>query len=207
MDYSFDGWIGGLGTSGGLRAVVGHWPRSPFGPFTDVMVEQPDGHRVLLAPTRPIADFVAQTYRFDEVRIVPVTASGTAEAAGNRVSRGRWRIEAGPLTVTVDIGGRAALGWLLRAVPRPLATAPWWITTVDAVARRVLAGVRTRGTAGQGRQEFYAALDLRRIVRATVLWHGADQGGLAPVDPPVRFGFGSTPREPSAARIVTLVRE
>jgi hypothetical protein len=45
-------------------------------------VEQPDGRRVLLAPTRPIADFVAQTYRFDEVRIVPVTASGSAETAG-----------------------------------------------------------------------------------------------------------------------------
>ena len=71
----------------------------------------------------------------------------------------------------------------------------------------MLPGVRTRGTAGRGRQEFYAALDLRRIDRATVLWEGADQGELAPVDPPVRFGFGSTPRQPSVARIVTLVRE
>ena len=92
MDYRFDGWIGGLGTAAGLRAVVGHWPRSPFGPFTDVMVERPDGHRVLLAPARPVADFVAQTYRFDEVRIVPVTASGAAESRADGGSRrARWR--------------------------------------------------------------------------------------------------------------------
>jgi hypothetical protein len=40
-----------------------------------------------------------------------------------------------------------------------------------------------------------------------VTWDGEDQGGLAPVDPPVRFGFGSTPRTPSLVRVVTLVRE
>jgi hypothetical protein len=32
-----------------------------------------------------------------------------------------------------------------------------------------------------------------------------DQGGLAPVDPPVRFGFGSTPRTPALVRVVTLI--
>ncbi|MBV9922257.1 MAG: hypothetical protein JOY78_15600 [Pseudonocardia sp.] len=201
MDYRFEGWIGGLGTAAGLRAVFGHWPRSPFGPFTDVMVELPGGHRVLLAPAQPIADFVAQTYRFDEVRIVPVTVSGTAD------EQSRWRVEAGPLALTADVGGRAALGRLLRAVPRSVATSPWWVAAIDAVARRVLPGVRTVGSAGRGRREFYAALDLRRIARATVTWEGADQGALAPVDPPVRFGFGSTPRRPSLARIVTLVRE
>lgn len=195
----FDGWICGLGTGRGLRAVVGHWPRSPFGPFTDVMVERPDGHRLLLAPTREVADFVARTYRFDAIEVVPVTAAIDAP--------GRWSVRAGPLELTFDVAGRTALGWLLSAVPRRLATATWWVATVDAVARRLLPGVRTRGTAGGGREEFYAALDLRRIARAAVVWEGVDQGGLAPVDPPVRFGFGSTPRAPSAVRIVTLVRD
>ena len=195
----FDGWICGLGTGRGLRVVVGHWPRSPFGPFTDVMVERPDGHRLLLAPTRQVAEFVSRTYRFDEIQIGPVTTSiGAAE---------RWSVEAGPLALSFDVTGRTTLGWLLSAVPRRLATATWWVATIDAVARRVLPGVRTRGTAGGGRQEFYAALDVNRIARATVAWQGVDQGGLAPVDPPVRFGFGSTPRTPSVVRIVTLVRE
>lgn len=193
----FDGSIAGLGTATGLRVVVGHWPRSPFGAFTDVMVEQPDGHRVLLAPSRDVADFVAGTYRFDEIRLTPVHTSVD----------GQWGITAGPLQVTFDVGGRPPLGLLLRLVPRRLATAPWWISAVDVVARRVLPGVRTRGGAGGGRQEYYAALDLHRISSATVSWEGVDQGTLAAVTPPVRFGFGSTPTNPCLVRVVTLVRE
>jgi hypothetical protein len=197
MDQRFDGCIAGLGTAAGLRAVVGHWPRSPFGPFTDVMVERPDGHRVLLAPTDEVAEFVAATYRFDEVRC------GGVET---RVAGRRWRVRAGPLTAEFEVAGRPPLGRLLRLVPRRLATSPTWVTAIDVVARRVLPGVRTRGSAGGGRREYYAPLDLHRIGAATVTWDGVDQGGLAAVEPPVRFGFGSTPREPSLVRVVTLVR-
>jgi hypothetical protein len=70
----FDGFIAGLGTAAGLRAVVGRWLRSPLGSFTDVMVELPDGHRVLLAPSADVAAFVAGTYIFDEVHVGPVHA-------------------------------------------------------------------------------------------------------------------------------------
>jgi hypothetical protein len=194
----FDGFIAGLGTASGLRAVVGHWPRSPLGAFTDVMVEGADGHRVLLAPDLRVAEFVAGTYVFDEVRIEPVTA---------RVDGARWIVEAASLTAAFAVGRRPLLGALLRAVPRPLATHPRWIGAIDAVARRVLPGVRTRGSAARGREEYYGALDLHRITGASVRFDGDDAGGLAPVDPPVRFGFGSTPRSPSLTRVVTLVRE
>jgi hypothetical protein len=34
---------------------------------------------------------------------------------------------------------------------------------------------------------------------------GVDLGTLTDVEPPVRFGFGSTPRHPSLARITTTV--
>src|SRR2546423_15496332 len=77
----FDGWIAGLGTTSGTRVVLGHWPRSPFGAVSDVMLETPDGHRLLLASTRELADFVAATYVFDEVRVGPV--------AGDRPAPGR----------------------------------------------------------------------------------------------------------------------
>jgi hypothetical protein len=194
----FDGCIAGIGTAAGLRAVVGHWPRSPLGAFTDVMVERADGHRVLLAPSYEVAAFVAGTYAFDEVRVGPVLA---------RVDGARWQVDAGPLALAFTVGRRAPLGWLLRAVPRRLATHPRWIAAIDVVARAVLPGVRTRGSAGGGRQEFYGALDLHTVVDATVGWEGADQGGLTPVAPPVRFGPGSTPRRPSLTRIVTLVQE
>jgi hypothetical protein len=191
----FDGFIAGVGTASGLRAVLG--PRSPLCAFTDVMVEHPDGHRLLLAPTREVADYVGRVYRFDEVRIIPVSATVTGTG---------WDVTAGPLRATLALGRRPALGLLLRAVPRPLATRPAWITAVDVVARSVLPGVRTRGSAGGGRTEYYAALDLRRIEAATVRWEGADAGPLADVHPPVRFGFGSAPATPSVARVVTLVR-
>ena len=194
----FDGWIAGLGTEAGLRAVVGHWPRSPFGPFTDVMVERADGHRVLLAPTAEVAAFVGDTYTFDEVRVGPVRT---------RVEGARWRVDAAPLALAFTVGRRTPVGRLLRAVPRRIATRPLWITAIDLVARTVLPGVRTRGSAREGRREFYAALDLHAVATAAVTWDGTDQGGLAPVAPPVRFGFGSTPRRPSLTRIVTLVQE
>jgi hypothetical protein len=194
----FDGFIAGLGTAAGLRVVVGHWPTSPLGAFTDVMVERPDGHRMLLAPTPDVADFVTGTYRFDEVCHVPVDAT---------VSGDRWAVRTGPLELTFTVGRRSPLGMLLRAVPRRLATDRRWITAIDVVARRALPGVRTRGSAGQGRREYYAALDLHRLSGARVSWDGVDQGGLAPVDPPVRFGFGSTPTTPALVRVVTLIRQ
>jgi hypothetical protein len=194
----FDGWIAGLGTTNGLRAVVGHWPRSTFGAFTDVMVERADGHRMLLAPSAAVAAYVTEAYRFDEVRVGPVHT---------RVDGDRWEVDAAPLALAFTVGRRALVGLLLRAVPRPLATRPGWVALTDVVARTVLPGVRTRGSAGGGRQEFYAALDLHHVAAAAVTWEGADQGPLAPVAPPVRFGFGSTPRSPSLTRIVTLVRE
>ena len=196
MTDRFDGFIAGLGTPAGLRVVVGHWPTSPLGAFTDVMVERPDGHRMLLAPSEQVAAFVAGTYTFDEVCRVPVDTT---------VAGARWEVHAGPLDLGFTVGRRPPLGALLRAVPTRLATDPRWITAVDVVARRVLPGVRTRGSAGQGRREYYAALDLHRVTGARVVWHGADQGGLAAVDPPVRFGFGSTPPFPALARVTTTV--
>lgn len=197
MDERFDGWIAGLGTAAGLRVVAGVWPRSPLGAFADVMVERPDGHRLLLAPSPEVADFVAGTYLFDEVRVGPVHA---------RTDGVHWRVDAAPLTLVFTVGRRAPLGVLLRAVPRRLATTPRWIAVVDLVARHVMPGVRTRGSAGGGREEFYGALDLHHLAAASVVWEGTDQGALSPVDPPVRFGFGSTPRAPSLTRVTTIVR-
>jgi len=193
----FEGWIAGLGTASGTRVVVGRWTRSPLGPFTDVMVERSDRHRVLLAPSREVADYVAATYRFDEVRVVPVEVA---------VDGSGWTLTAGPLALRFAVGGRPPLGWLLRAVPRPLAARPAWIAAADLAARVVLRGVRTRGSAVGGRREFYAALDMHRIASAEASWGGADLGALAPVVPPVRFGFGSTPAAPAVVRMVTLVR-
>ncbi len=176
--------------------MVGRWQESPLGTFADVMLAEPDGTRVLLAPSGEVADFVASTYRFDRVEIGPVTV---LDRAGERC------VSAPGLDLVLGVGRRLPLGWLLRLVPQRLATAPAWARLTDPVARVLLRGVRTRGTAGNGRREYYGATDLHRVIGLSGSWHGTDLGGLAPVLPEPGFGFGSTPRRPSVTAIVTTV--
>ncbi len=92
----FRGRIAGWGTASGTRVVVGRWDASPFGAFADVMVERPDGERLLLAPSRPVAELVASTYRFDRVVLVPVVvtdepAHPVPAAARGHAARARRR--------------------------------------------------------------------------------------------------------------------
>ncbi|MEN8651478.1 hypothetical protein ABCR94_12745 [Streptomyces sp. 21So2-11] len=192
----FDGWIAGTGTSSGTRIVLGHWQRSPFGTFNDVMLEREDGERLLFAPTSRTADFIAATYNFDTVRIVPVNVN--VEAAV-------WTVNAGSLDLRFTTGRRGPLGLLLRAMPDALAARPAWSTLLDFPARLLLAGVRTRGSAGTGRREWYGPHDLRPIDAVSAVFEGTDLGVLAPIEPPVHFGFASVPRKPAVTRITTTV--
>lgn len=197
----FRGQIFGCGTTSGTRVVLGHWWESPFGAFADVMVEDVAGHRTLIAPPR-IAAFVSTTYRFDEVVEAPVSV----RADTGRRTGGHIEAEAGPLRLRAAVGRRTALGWALRLVPPRLATSPRFALLTDPVARLLLDGVRTRGSAGSGRSETYGATDVRAVTSVRATWDGRDLGALADVDPPVRFGFGSTPRRPSLTQVVTTVR-
>ncbi len=198
--HRFHGAIAGVGSSSGVRIVVGRWRQSPLGAFADVMLAEPDGTRVLLAPDEDVAEFVSTTYRFDRVEIGPVEV--TFEDGAGVTS---WHVVAPGLEMTIGIGRRLPLGWLLRLVPKRLATAPLWARLTDPVARVVLRGVRTRGSAGNERLEYYGATDLRRITKLTGSWQDTDLGVLASVSPEPRFGFGSTPRRPSVTSIVTTI--
>jgi hypothetical protein len=194
----FDGWIAGLGTSSGTRIVLGHWQRSPFGPFSDVMLERADGERLLLAPTAETAGFISGTYVFDTVRVTPVDVSVD-------VDDGTWTVAAGALELRFTTGRRRLPGLVLRAVPGGLARRPAWSALTDWPARVLLPGVRTRGSAGAGRREWYGARDLRPIVALSAALEGHGLGALASVEPPVRFGFGSVPRGPAVTRVTTTV--
>lgn len=197
MRAVFDGWILGVGTTSGTRVVVGHWPRSPLGALSDVMVQRPDGRRVLLAPSPAAAEFIATTYAFDEVRVLDV--------AVDRPDARTWAVDAGPLRLRVTTGRRPPLGWLLRAVPPPLARTPAWVGLLDRPAR-LLTGLRTTGSAGDGRTEWYGVQDLHVVTALTASWDGEPLGAPATVRPPVTFGFGSVPPRPSLARVTTTVR-
>ena len=194
--WIFEGHIAGIGTASGLRAVVGLWAQSPFGPVTDAMVELPSGHRILLAPTEEVGRFIGEVYNFDETRIVPLAAS---------LAAGRLSVDAGPLRIRAGLGTRTRLGGAARLIPRSLAVHPRWLRAVSPLAARILSGVRTAGTAKGGRREYYGVTDLHRIDSASVSWDGTDAGPLAAIRPAVGFGFSSVPPEPSLARVRTTI--
>ena len=192
----FTGRIAGVGSTSGVRLVVGRWDDSPWGAFADVMVEDADGHRVLLAPSERVRDFVTATYSFDEHVVEPVTVTDTP---------GGWQVSTPSLSLRIVTGGRTPLGALLGAVPSRLATAPAWCSVVDPVARVVLRGVRTRGTAGNDRREWYGATSVVAVTAMSGRWRDVELGALAPVEPPCRFGFSSTPARPSVTSVVTTI--
>lgn len=196
MRERFTGRIAGVGSTSGVRVVVGRWDSSPWGAFADVMVEDASGHRVLLAPDDRVRDFVAATYSFDEHVIEPVEVADTGDG---------WSVTTPSLALRLAVGGRTPLGTLLRLVPERVAISPTWCAVVDPVARVVVRGVRTRGTAGNGRREWYGATSARAVTAVSGRWRGSDLGSLAPVDPPCHFGFSSTPRTPSVTGVVTTV--
>lgn len=79
------------------------------------------------------------------------------------------------------------------------------MSAIDPVARVVMRGVRTVGTAGHGRREYYAAQDVHALVAVIGEVDGVPLGALAPVGPTLRFGFGSTPARPTMVRLTTLI--
>ena len=194
--HRFTGAIAGVGSTSGVRVVVGRWRESPFGPFADAMVETAAGHRVLIAPTRDVADFVAATYTFDEVRAEDIAVTGPDMV---------WQVTSRSLSLTLGVGERTLVGRMQSLVPERVATHPAWACAADPFSRVVLRGVRTRGAAGPGRREWYGATDVRAVTRMQGSFDGTDLGALAPVDPPCRFGFSSTPRRPSVTWVVTTV--
>lgn len=194
----FEGRIAGFGTAVGTRIVIGMWNSSPFGRFADVMVESPTGHRILLAPSHAVADFVSSTYTFDEVRVVDVGWHGVS---------GGLQVSAGPLTARLEIGRQTWVGRLVRIVPRAIAQHPLWLQAIDPVARFLVPGARTSGSAGAGRREFYGVTRARAITAVSAEWEGEPMGGLRRLAPPVTFGFGSAPATPTIVDIVTSIRE
>lgn len=193
---AFSGHIAGFGTALGVRMVVGRWAESPFGAFADVMVQTPDNERILLAPTAEIAEFVSATYHFDRIEL----GSVNAELADRQLT-----VTAPDLDVTVSIGGPAPIDLLLRLVPASLAAAPWWLRAIDPVASRLVRGVHTAGTAGNGRREYYGVRRSRRITGVEGTFGGRNLSGLAPLLPPVEFGFSSAPPLPQIVAVTTTI--
>ncbi len=69
-------------------ARMGHWPRSPFGPVTDVMVERADGHRHWPGTRRWPGSSPTRTRS--------TTSASWRPATGVRRSGPDWAVAAGP---------------------------------------------------------------------------------------------------------------
>jgi hypothetical protein len=192
----FTGHIAGFGTRSGVRFVVGSWFESPFGRFADVMVETPDGERTLLAPSAEVAEFVSSTYTFDRTDLGVVTVDDAADG---------FTVSAPGLEVSTTLGGPAPFDWLLRLVPAPLSRAPWWLRAINPVASRLVSGVQTAGSAGNGRREYYGVRRTRRITAVEGRFRGVELGGVDALDPPVRFGFSSAPSTPQMVSVTTTI--
>lgn len=193
----FRGYIAGVGTASGTRLVVGHWPESPLGPFTDVMVENPYGSRLLLAPSDAVAEYVSATYAFDAVDVVPLSGE---------LLDGRLTVTGGPLRLHAELGQVTLLGRMLELVPAAVAVSPTWLRLINPVAGLFVRGVRTAGRSG-GRLEVYGVRSIRTITAVQCSWRGQDLGPLAPVSPPVRFGFSSVPARPHIMAVTTTILE
>ncbi|AMM22030.1 hypothetical protein AX769_20110 [Frondihabitans sp. PAMC 28766] len=202
-DERFVGRIAGVGTAAKTRIVMGLWAESPLGRFADVMIETEVGHRLLLAPGDDVAEYVSSTYTFDEVRVVPVSwrkVDGGLEVVAGRAG------EEPLLHARLGVGRITWLGALLRAVPSAFATRPGWLGLVDPIARILVPGAATAGTAGRGRREYYGVTLARRITSLEATFEGQDLGALARLSPPVRFGFGSAPATPALVDVTTTIR-
>jgi hypothetical protein len=160
------------------------------------MIQTADDERILLAPNAQVADFVSSTYNFDQVDVAPVAAT---------LDRNRLALSTTRLVLDVAIGAASPVDLLLRLIPGPLATAPWWLRAIDPIASRVVPGVHTAGSAGSGRREYYGVRRARSITSASGRFDGRDLAGVAPLLPPVRFGFSSAPSAPQIVAVRTTI--
>jgi hypothetical protein len=187
-----EGLIASAGFPSGDRVVIGHWDRSPAGPFTDLMWAEPDGTRRLLVPDEGVAAFVTAVYAFDAVEVVAVAATARLGArAGVRVVAGDRRIHL--------VAG--------RGVPFAVRRPPAVTRRVEGPVARLLMGVETWGTSPTGVHEWYQAARWRPVRAGGARRGGADLGPPGPVDPPVGVGFSEPPRRPSLVEVRTVLHD
>ena len=182
------GSISSAGFAGGNRFVVGHWERSPIGPFGDVMWGTPDGQRILLAGNQKVADFVTSIYNFDDVRI------GDLQTESD-----------GRLTTVEGLGLNLHLsGGIARVIPfsRPLS----FTRFVERPLAKFLMGVETFGTSSRGVSEWYQAKQWRWVKSGTAVLDGNNLGELSNFSQPIEVGFSEPPTKPAIVSLQVAIR-
>ena len=197
-----EGTIAGCGFASGDRFVAGIWEQGPLGPMNDRMWAQPNGTRILLAEDQRIASYVGGVYEFDRVEVVEFDVRESTPA--------RLRLRAGPIELDLE-ARRGPRIFDLR--PKVLRRARWWIRVEDVALRPLVGrfllkgaeGVRGYGMSPSGVREWYAIDSYSPVVAAEGTINGRDLGNMAPLDPPVRFGFSEFPTRPARVRCAPIL--
>ena len=197
-----EGTIAGCGFASGDRFVAGIWERGPLGAMNDLMWARPNGERILLAPNREVARFVGGVYDFDETQVVPFELL--------RLDAQNLHIAAGPVELELHV--RRPLR-LFRLRPKALRRSRAWVRVEDALMRPLVGRFVLRGAEGvhgygvnpSGVREWYAIDSYAAVTSARGRVDGRDLGGMAPLDPPVRFGFSEFPSRPAVVRCAPIL--
>ena len=182
------GSISSAGFADGNRFVVGHWERSPIGPFGDVMWGTPDGQRVLLAGSQEIADFVTSIYNFDDIRV------------------GNLQTESDGRETTVEgLGLDLYLsGGMARVIPfsRPLSFTKF----IERPLAKTLMGVETFGTSSRGVSEWYQARQWRWVKDGHANVDGISFGSPQRFSQPINVGFSEPPEKPAIVSLQVAIK-
>lgn len=157
--------------------------------MNDVMWAQPDGRRVLLAPSEAVAAFVTAVYRFDHVDIGAVEVETTPDGL---------RVDAGCLRMTVTAGR-----WW--PIPLTFLRTPAVTRYIEGPIARAVMGVHTYGITPSGVHEWYQADSYRSLVTGSASRDRHDLGPMGPLEPSLGVGVSEPPRRPSIVGVRPLL--
>ena len=183
----FEGRITSSGFDTGDRIVVGSWKLSPFGEFSDIMWAKPDGQRVLIAPSKEIADYISAMYSFDKILIQEIST----------IENDR--------TLTLNCESmKLNFSWS-KGLRIPIKRSLLFIATVELFIARIFFSTKTHGITRNGRKEWYAIDRLSKLKSAQAQIADQDLGQMAPIEAPCKFGFSEAPKKPSSCEVRTHI--
>ena len=182
----FKGRITSSAFSSGDRIVIGDWMESPLGRFTDIMWADSTGKRILIAPSKEIADYVNSMYTFEETRIEGINIQNLER---------ELRLESASMKINL----KWDRGW-----PIPFKRSLFFIATIELFFAKLFFGTKTHGKTNNGRKEWYAIDRVSKITTGTAEINNKNLGEITDMTP-CKFGFSDAPKKPASCEVRTHI--